>query len=364
MKWVLDHDAAVAKAKNYDCSYAIQVPYALVNYPFSVKAERGAGLPLMGPDRGLGHYVFRSAYVDPQAAMISLNLLTQPFEGMHYELQGMPAFLNLTAFGKRWVSSQWKVDPAVKNARNTLLGGAVQWEDFSIDGVAMLGVDFDALYMREAKWAHDRDPAKLKKEGWKLAYFPSWTKPFIDMGVRASGTLVVDYTGKCGAPVLLVFRNRLTVPVPKAPPKPAKVPRLPPGVKLPPGVTLPGMRPAPKREPAWELEVPKDTVHEGNVFRLGQPDAACMQGTVLWPAKATISRSGAATEFPWDKHSDRLDRSELVKLRVTGGNEQIVVLTVQEGAAPEASLSGEGPTFTVTVGKRVIHFDERRARIE
>jgi hypothetical protein len=354
MKWIYDEKGSSGGRSPYGCHYDVHVPYALVNYPYDVEAvSPDENLPKVFPDPSAGHYVFREGYTQPEGIRVTLNLLSRSFHGMHYEWQGAPGMVNVWALGERWISSRWKTDSGVKNMHNAWIGGRVVGQEIDPAGFSLVEIDFSASQMQEAKWPHQREPDMLRKKGWTLKPMPGWQEPFIDAGIRETGRLVVDTTGRCGAPLLMVFQNSITVPEAlREAEKKSRGPsiKLPPGVKPPPGIKLQPDKSSEPVESNWGLDFALELELDGNRFSVTRGGDMKLQGTVLLPAEPKLATTAPQGRLTWDKYSYRMVTKELKGLAVTGGDDFLVVVTVQEGPAPEVSMEKEGDVARVTVG--------------
>lgn len=110
----------------------------------------------------------------------------------------------------------------------------------------------------------------------------------------------------------------------------------------------------------WVLCTVKENRIEmgGNSFTITAPNGATLVGKVVAPAGARIWQEefdfGHEINY-WRDHRGANFRRRV--LHVGGGEFFFVVMTLQNGAAPEVKISGSGPDAGVTVGGRTVSFD-------
>jgi hypothetical protein len=148
-----------------------------------------------------------------------------------------------------------------------------------------------------------------------------------DQGVRAFRSIAVDYGKTCGAPVLLVVVDRVTGGAGKDKWVQLNFTRGRGG----PGGTL-------------QAEGSKFTFSPQQVRRTDPPPRGSLRGTVVFPADAKLATDG----------SDKRPGSHL---KITGGEEYWLVMTIQEGDPPEVKVDGTGADARIRIGGQTITFD-------
>ncbi|MGD1805168.1 hypothetical protein ACP6PL_06965 [Dapis sp. BLCC M126] len=135
---------------------------------------------------------------------------------------------------------------------------------------------------------------------------------FEDNDFQSLRSFAVDYAGMSGAPGLFVVVDRFTGETP---------------------------------EKVWVIHTQEQVVVEDNGFILKADSGATMRGTFVVPGEVKI-----------DVEETQRGR----KILASGGENFFVVMTVQNGIAPEVEISGSGLDAEVRVEERMILFGEDR----
>lgn len=192
----------------------------------------------------------------------------------------------------------------IPGAVNNVLGPKAVYWDATPDGKAVLSLDMEPVYMETIEKGAQPPP------GAKTARYRRFGA-FVDHGVRANRYVAVDLSGVSGAPVLFVLIDKFS------------------GAK---GVS-------------WNLNLSKAIGAgkvEGNAVTVGDPKAENLKCTFIAPKAPELT--GA--------------------IKAKGGNDFFVVLTVQNGVAPEIKVDGEGLSAKVMVGGQTIRLEGEKIILE
>ncbi|OZH54136.1 hypothetical protein AFK68_12830 [Hydrocoleum sp. CS-953] len=138
---------------------------------------------------------------------------------------------------------------------------------------------------------------------------------FKDNDFQSLRSFGVDYSGVSGAPGLFVVVDRFTGDAP---------------------------------EKVWVMHTQEQVVVEDNGFMLKANSGATMRGTFVTPGEVKL---------------DVEETKRGSKILASGGDNFFVVMTVQNGIAPEVEIFGSGLDAEVRVGERMIIFREDRVSI-
>lgn len=152
-----------------------------------------------------------------------------------------------------------------------------------------------------------------------------------DDGIRAIRSILVDHSGQSGVPAMMVIADKLS---------------------------------GTKGDETWQLATAPDLkiTTDGQTFTVTAPDGATMKGTILAPAKASITTAPVKFTHEINYHA-RHNCVELKRqnIRIKGeGSFFLVVLTVQNGQAPIVNAEAGNATFTV--GKQTLGWDGKTLR--
>lgn len=315
VRWLFDRSYGLQGDKTFNLLWAYHAAYLLMNYPFDVPAKPPTeSLPWVAPDPTGGHWVFRKPWQGAQDTLVVLNPSFDNPGGSHW-ITGRSWDMQLFALGKLWIGDRKMDDktgtpgaalPTTANAGayTSDLGARLIGWNSTPDGRASLAWDNSPIYMsqlaRGATPGPDQKAVRMSRRG-----------QFVDLGIRATRHLAVDLSGASGAPVLLAILDQSK------------------GAK----------------DFAWNLKLAKEAGAakvEGNTITVGDPAGANLRCTFLAPGKPTLTSA----------------------IKATGGDDYYAVITIQNGAAPEVKVEGDGLTAKVTIGKQKIRHDGQKFLFE
>ncbi len=348
-KWVLERSVGLAGDRSFGINHGLNAAYPLITWPFAVESvPPGEVLPWMLPDPRKGHYLFRPRYRDAEDPLAVVNLKLD--QGPGWDRGGWVAGLEVWGLGSRWLAGSTLpvVDDRARNGRH---GGELLAERRPAERVCALEVDQSAAYLMRVNRKHASpeekeaglDEAQLA-EKWlerlgaeKVVRHPArGGKIYLDFGIEARRSMLVDCSGLAGAPLVVAFADRV----------------------LRGGEAV-----------ATTLELP--IVHHdgeltvtGNRFRLGASDGPALHGLVLGGEDLQVD--GETDERKHEQQVDGAKRRELERrhrLTIRGSGPRMVVL-LPAATGPTFAVDGTGPTAAVTVGDRVLRYDGERIGIE
>jgi hypothetical protein len=178
------------------------------------------------------------------------------------------------------------------------------------DGSGSLTIDMNDVYAAPSRGLYD---SMLIRNG-------EARKPSGIEGLRA---LAFDYSGKCGAPALMVLVDSI--------------------------------RGGGKKVWTWQRPAAKVSV-AGNAFTIAYPTAT-MRATFVTPAGVKIE---STTEEVQIGTARKGFHGTLNRVKATGGEDYFVVITFQRKAPPEVTVEGRGLNARVSVGGQTVRFDGAR----
>ncbi|MFP4106633.1 MAG: hypothetical protein ACLFVU_11160 [Phycisphaerae bacterium] len=259
---------------------------------------KAVGLTLA--DKRLGLYVARNGYrgADDCIAAIHLNLLPRRAS---YSFQDAGSF-RILAFATRFADQASRTDRAWRRSDGP-------WLDRRAENVVQVpgsnpwpgGKLVDAAIQNDGGMIVTTDLSGAYSAGTSL----SDAKPG---DLKALRSFAVDYSGLCGAPMLVAVADRLT---------------------------------GGPRDKIW-------TMHTGGIpnivdggFLIKGAGGATLRATVAAPTGAKVTvRMGQETSM----------------VQVAGEGEFLLVMTIQKADAPAATVEGVGLTARVRIGKRTVRF--------
>ncbi len=159
-------------------------------------------LPRIWKDERAGLYVMRNRWEGPDDCVMAVHANARPHP--HLPSFADAGSFRLHALGGRWAvrraqdaadlstSSREKENAVVIPGTHGWLGGTVARARLQADGSASLTLNLDAVHT-------------VAPPSGKGSRIVSTT----DIGIRATRCLAVDYSGRCGAPVMLVMLDRI-----------------------------------------------------------------------------------------------------------------------------------------------------------
>jgi hypothetical protein len=307
---------------------------ALVHYPLDL-APRPPGeiLPLAWEAPDLGHYTFRNAWAGADDIVFQVLGRQRPNQGWGGPDAGA---VRLLGFGKVWGAGNEE-----REARRWLesvvnfpgddrftLGrpGRVTRAVAGKDGSGAVTIDLTDLYYDKSLKS---GLPRFEKNGFR---WEGTAKPLM----TAVRSVAVDYSGRCGAPMLLAIADRFEGP----------------------------------GEKVWTWQVPDANAVKAapGGFTVEQ-DGASLAATFLAPRPVEIAASAAGVKTTKSAGnragSEMTIQVQAVTARAADAEDGrfLVVMTLQRGAAPPVAVSGEGLSATARVGGRTVRFDGRDVSI-
>ncbi len=345
--------------------------YTFLSYPLEAHAAPlGEALPLNWAAPDTGWYAFRNAFDGAEDFLVQVYAKDLLAGGSGKENAGT---LRVMGLGQRWCEGNGNrfgenVVQLPEDVTNLAAAGRTTYRKLMDDGSGVVSIDLDDVYA-SAKTTKKGKPRGLY-ERYGSVRLPSH---FEKTGITGMRSVAVDYSGKSGAPCLLVLVDRIdgggkrtwTWQLD------AKVTGAGRGsfdrktgmmewqgvkAKYRVGATI--------REEKQTLESDKSVTVDGNAFTLHRGDAT-LRGTFVTPSKPAL-------EFAVrDRYTIGFKRSVAKRsskaIFADAGPEAkgyFVVMTIQRGQPPEVKVSGKGLDATVTVGRRTLRFDGEKIVLE
>jgi len=335
-------------------SGGLYLAHVLLHYPLELKAihpRQGMTKTWVAPY--YGWYGFRNGYEGGDDFVFQVHAMHHLVKGWRVPCAGS---LRLWGLGHQWAAGYHakegyrSEEPVVllpEDTTDDIASGRTTHYQAMPDGSATLTVDLNDIYgttkLVEARRKAvktktggiviDRNPAtdeapKMARSALYdyngLRFDDNWEDSGIT-GLRAFG---IDYSGKCGAPALLVLVDKIQ------------------GGK--------------KRDWNWQIPSPKDgapTVKaEGNTFTMSYSDASMKAIFVSPDVKIDPSAPGHIDYRRWQGATASFRR---ISATADSGS-FFVILTLQRGAAPAVKVEGTGLDAKVTVGQQTVRFDGQK----
>lgn len=298
----------------------ITLAQTFVRYPLDAEPlSPSEGMPRTWRADTFGLHVFRSGWQEGEECVAQVFLKASPVVGWSHPNAGG---FQLWGLGHAWTTS-----PATRNgvrAQESVVllpdddihrgsCGRLLHREVSPDGSGSLTFSLDDVYAAPSPGLHDRmlirDETKRKPSGIT--------------GLRA---LAFDYSGRSGAPCLMVMVDRIRGG----------------GRKL------------------WTWQRPSAEARvDGSAFTLSHPDAS-LRATFIAPEDVRVETRDERVE---EGTARKGFHGMLRRVVATGGDDYLVVITLQRGDPPEVEVEGTGLGARITVGAQTIRFDGERIRI-
>ena len=336
--------------------------YVFVNYPLQMKPRPPEGImPLTWQAPDFGFYGFRNNWSGTDEQFIA-----QFFAGGYV---GSAGTLRVGGLGQVW--SHGLGDPARgRFGENVVLlptdeinesaRGKVTYLRTWPDGSGALTVDLDDVY--SAPVVNDRGRAEPPYDRYGRVRRPI---AFGSSGVSGLRAMAVDYSGRCGAPCLLAVVDRIRGGSSKlwawqlesrcrmagkyrADPKdPARI--------VFDGQTYPALGKGKVfRTDSEQIDDDPQVRIASRSFDFRQGDAS-LRATFAAPAEVKLELATRSEYGTVAKGGVVCNSSKAVFAR--GGDEFLVVMTIQRGAPPAVKVDGTGLGAKLTVGGRTVAFD-------
>jgi hypothetical protein len=320
VKWALDRAVGLKGDGSFGIQHSLLAPYAMANYPFEVEARHpNESLRWVAPDPRKGHWVFRPSYNDENDILLSFNLKAEIFKGSWAPARaGELSEMILHGFGRQWIAGQYLVMPVNFAARNTHHGADhTVWRQTK-DRTVVMNMGLDRAYLAEIdRKVKDPEAYSRDKGGVGVIRLPYWGN-MVDFGIRATRSIALDCSGKCGAPLLVAIVDRLTASVPDA---------------------EKNISPTTWRLPLSGKAGP--VTSNGNRFQVGETGGPTLSGVLLTPQSLRSSTMTAE-----------------------GEGDHFVVFTLQDGTPPEFQVTGKGLGAIVRVGDREVRYVEGSLQLD
>ena len=313
----------------------MDVIHTFVNYPLDMKPVHPAeGLPRTWQARTKGLYLFCNDWRGPNDIILQAYANEMRTHGNSGPDVGG---LRLMGLGRAWShggggkkSNAWlnNIPLMVEDGKLMASGGSGRVTSLHTeeDGSGRVSINLDLVYNPKRVRGHDRGGV------WPLELPP----PGEISGLRA---VAVDYSGKCGAPALIVLVDKI-----KGGPERNWVWHLPPKA----------------RDIRVETGANTFTVHQGE---------ASMRGTFVTPGDTTVRAPGVLNLAGRPKKKDEVSAPQPVSFDILAkappGQSFFLVMTLQRGKPPEVTVEkGQGLESVVRVGRQRVRFDGENAIIE
>jgi len=326
----------------------LDVINTFVNYPMDMKpVHPRERITKNWVAKTKGVYVFRNAWEGKD----DIIFMAAPYELKTHGNSGPDvAGLRLRGFGHAWTgrgggkkSGAWLNNIPIMLEEGSMISGSGPARVLAYgndgNGSGYLTIDMDNVYSPRKGWEHDRGGV------WPLEL------PEVEREVTGVRAVAADYTGKCGAPGMIVIVDKIVG--------------------------------GPKRHWVWHPAGGRGetTTAKGNTFTMLKDDGVSVHGTFVPVPDLKVEAPGHIGILPTKIKSekDRLKAKRLHRewkgpeaeqvpfgLMATApeGQSFFLVMTMQKGPPPEVKIKGEGLKATVCIGKRQIRFDGEKVVIE
>ena len=316
----------------------------LLNYPLEM-AEKNPRevLPRVTVDRQKGGVVFRNDWAGRDDIVVSVFANSNPPGGSWSSAQG--GTFRITGLGHDWVvrgqgygnGGSGRGLPDFSLYQN-MVDVKEQFLDFSPeatiaalhkqdDGSGRLSLTMDGIYIHRVKEKVEFGTEQRRRVRWEA-------RGLQDLGIRATRSMAVDYSGRSGAAAVIAIGDRLT-----------------------------GTQGA----NTWQLttEAAHEVAVDGNRFTITAADGASLAGTVVRPAGAKVRVEASQHVHEINYHGahrrSRFDRKSVLVKGVDKDQEFLVVLTLQKARVPAVAVDAAGAT---RVGPLRIVFDGKAVAID
>jgi hypothetical protein len=296
---------------------------AFVTYPFDMAPKApGEVMPLTWQAPVFGQYGFRNAWAGTD------DIIVQTF-GKSHVIGGWNAgnagTFRVFGFGKAWATGplgleRWRCQENVVQFPDDAINEAglapVTYAKAEKDGSGVVTYDMREVYAGRQKNFLGQNTERMydRYGGGRRA------AAFADLGITGKRAFGVDYSGKSGAPCLLVIVDDIT------------------GGK--------------KKRWCWQQAPGMVATERG--FTITQ-DGAVLKGTLITP---TTAKPEVTTRPLTMQGRSRYDVYNLPNLGVYAQGESFfVVCTLGKGAQPDVKVEGAGLKAVVTVGGRTVRYD-------
>ena len=360
-----DVDKLLARpGRPYDYSdYDTHPLWLYVNYPLDMEAQAPAGvLPMTWEAPQFGYYGFRNGWEED-------DFLVQVWAKSFHSGSGggNAGVFRITGLGEHWshpgtfrFGENLVLMPEADFNRGAL--GKILHSETHPDGSGGVTIDMSDVY------AGSKEGGLLYEDYGSIRHPES----FVETGLSGFRAIAVDYSGKSGAPALIVIVDKIN------------------GIGQVEGADQAlwawqldsGQESAGRARDVevgtrehgviWRGEVidyrpnrvirsgrrdleRRDTTVEGQSFRIVGQNGRHLQGTFVTPGNVQMRFEERWNEVM--RYKRNVSRQFSRALFAEGDGEFFCVITIQEGEAPEVNVEGEGLDAVVRVGERTIRFD-------
>lgn len=299
-----------------------------------------------------GLYIFRNGWKGGEDIVLQTYLKTQINKGNSQPNAGT---FNLYGLGRTWLqcipgkrTTRWEQNVVMfPEDEERIHGGETGVRTYyraEKDGSGAVSVNLDFLYSGGKPVMADGKPVILKDgktqrvplNDYNGIQFPDRVDPDGIKGMRAFG---VDYSGKCGSPMLLVLVDKIVGG---------------------------GQR-------SWLWHMADGVLKlERNAFTITQGDAN-LKATFVCPAEVRLEGPGSNTYtvttkktvdvYGYKKEQVTVQTNTVEAIVANGPDHFFTIVTLQRGVAPPVRVEGEGLAAKVTVGGQSVRFDGEKVII-
>ncbi|KPJ72895.1 MAG: hypothetical protein AMS14_06960, partial [Planctomycetes bacterium DG_20] len=308
----------------------LDLAHAFLHYPLD--GDRPAGtkpvhpaeiMPLTWEAPTFGFHCFRSGWRSNDDFIGQVFLKASLVGGWNHPNAGT---FRLYGLGHPWVTGRSdrngarQLEPVVVLPEDETFQsacGRLAYLKTEKDGSGILTINLDDVYSRKSR-LYDRNLIR-------------WPERFSESGITGLRAIAFDYSGKSGAPAMLVLIDKIDGG---------------------------GKRLWQWRVPAQgrDQSVKPQVKIKANTFTLDYGDAS-MVATFVAPEGAELSHG---TDFIKEGDPRHGYHGEVERVKATGGRSFFVVATFQRKGPPAVKAQGNGLDAKVTVGEQTIRFDGRK----
>ncbi len=342
--WAWNYHAGLAGADFAAKALADEPAYAFLYYPLDVVPRPPQGIiPLAWEAPDFGYFAFRSGWEGRGEFIAHVFARSHHLGGWNGPNAGT---FRLMGMGHVWAGGptdrnrcRWEENvvmlPENPEINENAQGRLTYWKT-EADGSGAVSINMDDVYAT----------APIDEKGKKPRLYERYGNVRRDAAFKSSGitgmrSIAFDYSGKCGAPCLVVIVDKVS------------------GGKSKVWTWQLGGS-AGKTDKAQSNDVDRTKV-QGNTFTIDHGDAL-LRGTFIAPSPVKLAAELRRTTMIGGAGSSAgktLDRP-IPGVFAEGGDEFFMVATVQRGEAPAVKVQGAGLGAKVTVGKRTVAFDGQR----
>jgi hypothetical protein len=347
--WAWNRTESLGKAGKFNDPHGVTAGYdgiakvmCFSNFPVEMKERNPEEvLSRVTVDRQKGGYVFRNRWRDGDDCVVQLFANSNQAGGSWASCEG--GTFRIDGLGASWAvrgqgygnGGSGRNLPDISLYQNMVdvgeqnIGGSPQAtvtrSAVEQDGSGTVSLNMDEIYLHYPK-------EKIEKPGKGGATVTEWKaeKP-VDIGIRAVRCLGVDYSGKCGAPCLVVVGDRLT---------------------------------GTQGSNVWQLATERENtvICTNSQFVITAPNGATLKGTVVRPAGAQVRTLEYEHVHEINYHGAHKRSTFLRRAILVDGKDKeqefLVLMTLQKGDAPAVEVWHDGAA--AIVGKRKVSFDGKQ----